>query len=82
MRQSETNADWEFEGEVFTVPVPDAAGNCAVGTAPVYRLYNEGQGAAPNHRYTTSLAVRATMLGKGCRIAEGYGPLGVVMCAP
>jgi len=75
------NPDWHFEGLVFAVPVPDAAGNCAAGTAPVYRLYNDGQGAAPNHRYTTSLAVRSTMLAKGW-IPEGYGDLGVVMCAP
>ncbi len=75
------NPDWEFEGDVFTVPVPDAAGNCAAGTSPVYRLYNDGQGAAPNHRYTVSLAVRDTMLAKGW-VPEGYGDLGVVMCAP
>jgi len=50
-----------------------------VGT-PVYRLYNNSQGGAPNHRYTTSLTTRATMLGKGW-IAEGLG-VGVVMCAP
>lgn len=76
-----TNPNWQFEGEVFSVPVPDGAGNCAAGTTPVYRLYNDGQGAAPNHRYTTSLDVRTTMLAKGW-IPEGYGDLGVVMCAP
>ena len=31
---------------------------------PVYRLYNNGQGGAPNHRYTTSLATRTQMLGR------------------
>ena len=29
------------------------------GRSAVYRLYNNGQGGAPNHRYTTSLATRA-----------------------
>ena len=34
---------------------PDAQGACPAGTTAVYRMYNNGQGAAPNHRYTTSL---------------------------
>lgn len=46
---------------------------------PVYRLWN-GQ-ADTNHRFTTSLAVRAEMMARGW-IAEGYGPMGVAMCAP
>ena len=50
------------------------------GDVPVYRLYNNGQGGAPNHRYTTSLATRTTMLGRGW-IPEGHGPLGVIMPA-
>ena len=75
------NRDWQFEGEVFGIPIPDAAGACPAGTVPVYRLYNDGQGASPNHRYTTDLAVRAQMIGRGW-IPEGYGPLGVIMCAP
>ncbi|MEO8507938.1 MAG: M36 family metallopeptidase, partial [Betaproteobacteria bacterium] len=75
------NPNWQFEGAVFAVPTPDAQGACAAGTQPVYRLYNNGQGAAPNHRYTTSLATRTQMLAKGW-IAEGNGTLGVSMCAP
>ena len=75
-----SNADWQFEAEVFFVATPAADGTCAAGTVPVYRLYNNGQGAAPNHRFTTDLAVRADMLGKGW-IPEGFG-VGVTMCAP
>ncbi|MEO5764069.1 MAG: hypothetical protein ABIR52_02065, partial [Casimicrobiaceae bacterium] len=75
------NADWQFEGLVFNIAVPDANGNCAAGTQPVYRLYNDGMGAAPNHRYTTSLPIRAAMIAAGW-IPEGYGPLAVGMCAP
>jgi len=44
-------------------------------------LYNNGQGGAPNHRYTTSLAVRSQMLAKGW-VSEGLGDNGVTMCAP
>ena len=76
-----TNPDWSFEGEVFALPVPDAAGNCAAGTAPVYRYYNNGQGGRADHRYTTDPALRSVMLQRGW-ISEGYGDLGVIMCAP
>ena len=74
------NRDWAFEGEVFGLMLPDAAGGCGEGTVPLYRLYNNGQTGAPNHRYTTSLATRATMSGQGW-VAEGAGP-GVIGCAP
>jgi hypothetical protein len=74
------NADWQFEGEVFYTMAPAADGTCAAGTVPVYRLYNDGQGGAPNHRYTTEASVRALMLAQGW-IAEGYGSFGVSMCA-
>jgi hypothetical protein len=73
--------DWQFEGMVFAVPAPGPAGDCPAGTQSIYRLYNNGQGAAPNHRYTTSEAIRTQMIGKGW-IPEGYGVPGVIMCSP
>lgn len=72
------NADWQFEAEVFFVGIPAADGTCASGTVPVYRLYNNGQGAAPNHRFTTELQVRSQMLGQNW-VPEGFG-VGVTMC--
>jgi Abnormal spindle-like microcephaly-assoc'd, ASPM-SPD-2-Hydin/Repeat of unknown function (DUF5648) len=73
--------DWRLESDaLFAMQVPDANGDCPAGSAPVYRLYNDGKGGAPDHRYTTDLAVRATMLEQGW-VAEGYG-IGVAMCAP
>jgi len=72
--------DWQFEAEVFFVGSPAADGTCSSGRLPVYRLYNNGQGAAPNHRFTTDLAVRSDMMAKGW-IPEGFG-IGVTMCAP
>jgi hypothetical protein len=74
------NPNWQFEAVVFSVPTPDINGICPAGTVPVYRLYNNGQGAAPNHRFTTSLGTRAVMLSKGW-IPEGNG-VGVSMCSP
>lgn len=71
---------WVYEsGNMFTIDVPDpATGACAPSALPVYRLYNNR--ADVNHRYTTSLALRAQMMNAGW-IAEGYGPRGVAMCA-
>lgn len=75
-----TKGDWFYEGDVFYAATPAAGGTCGAGTEPLYRLYNQGQGGAPNHRFTTDLDLRATMLGKGW-IAEGEG-IGVTMCVP
>ena len=72
---------WTFEAEVFHVVYPAFDGSCPAGTIPVYRMYNDGQGGAPNHRYTTEMAVRNAMLALGW-IAEGAGTIGVIMCAP
>jgi hypothetical protein len=74
-------AGWQYEGLVFYVSSSDAAGACPAGTLAVYRLYNGGQGGAPNHRYTTDPAVRTEMLGRGW-VSEGLGPQGVIFCAP
>jgi hypothetical protein len=78
------NPDWQFEGEgndVFFIPVAGTDGTCASGTSPVYRLYNNGAGGAPNHRYTTADDVRDQMLAAGWTI-EGNGPGFAFMCAP
>ena len=72
--------DWLFEGEVFLLVLPFADGSCSDRTIPVYRLYNDGKGAAPNHRFTTDLGVRSEMIAQGW-IPEGVG-IGVSMCAP
>ena len=76
-----TNSVWTFEGEVFYTQQANLVGACPPGTVPVYRMYNNGQTGAPNHRYTTDLAVRAQMLAQGW-IPEGAGDVGVIMCAP
>ena len=76
-----TNRDWQFEGTVFALKLPDAAGNCAADAAPLYRLYNNGRSGAPNHRYTTQLATRSDMVARGYA-PEGFGPLGVIGCVP
>ena len=53
-----TMPDWTYEGVAFHVRLPDADGKCAVGTAEINRLFNNGQGGAPNHAYTSDPAKR------------------------
>jgi hypothetical protein len=68
------NPNWQFEGERFSVALPDGAGNCPAGTVQLYRVFNNGHGGAPNHRFVTSPADRQAML------ALGYADEGVQMC--
>lgn len=75
------NPDWRFERKAFAMKLPDGDVNCPAGTVALYRLYNDGHGGAPNHRYTTSLTIRSQMLGEGW-ISEGSGALGVIGCVP
>ena len=73
----------------FYIVLPDiATGECPrdigygpifVTFFPVYRLWNHR--ADTNHRFTMSTLIRAEMIDKGW-MSEGYGPMGVVMCAP
>ena len=71
---------WSYEAIAFHLKSPDATGACPAGTTPLYRLYNEGQSGAPNHRYTTSANTVADLRGKGW-VSEGIGGLGVIACA-
>jgi hypothetical protein len=78
------NKDWTFEATVFYVPVPTVAGSCPIGTMPVFRLYNNGQGGAPNHRLTIETGVVTEMTSRPPDkkwVPEGYG-VGVTMCSP
>lgn len=71
------NRDWQYEGEAFFVqPADTLIGACPTGTEAVYRLYNDGQSGAPNHRYTTLPSVRDEMVGRGWTLE------GVAFCAP
>ena len=74
------DAKWQFEGDVFYTPLPAANGDCPNGHKVIYRLYNNGQGGAPNHRFTADPDIRAQMIAQGY-IAEGAG-IGVGMCSP
>ncbi len=56
---------WMFEGIAFRVESPDATGACPADRVPVIRMYNNGKGGQPNHRYLTSHSEVAAMLLEG-----------------
>jgi len=78
----QANSSWSLEsGAAFYISLTAGDGSCASGLTPVYRLYNNGQGGAPNHRYTTDVIARAQMIEQGW-IPEGLGANVVEMCSP
>lgn len=78
---SKLASSWSVESwNVFYVREPDRnTGACPYDTEPVFRLFNNRKDA--NHRYTKDPSVRKTMMQRGY-VPEGYGPDGVVFCAP
>mgnify|MGYP003451077002 CR=1 FL=1 len=73
---------WQLEsGAAYYLALTDAMGNCAAGTAPLYRVYNRSMSGAPNHRLTASRALRDQMVAQGW-VAEGSGPDVVYGCTP
>jgi YVTN family beta-propeller protein len=73
---------WQLEADaVYYIMLADGNGNCPQGTVPLYRLFNNGQGGAPNHRFTTDRATRDAMLAQGW-VGEGSGPDTVYGCVP
>jgi YVTN family beta-propeller protein len=75
-------AVWVLEGNAVAYVMPtDANGNCPAGFAPLFRLYNNGMGGAPNHRLTIDIATRDLMVSLGW-IPEGNGPLVIFACLP
>ncbi len=75
-------AVWQLETPAaFYLELTDASGNCPVGTAPLYRVNNNGMGGAPNHRFTPNRATRDQMVTLGW-LAEGNGPDIIFACLP
>jgi hypothetical protein len=72
---------WQYEGIAFYIEQAEGSGICPVGTIPLYRLYNNGMGGSPNHRYTTSLAIFNQMIAAGW-LYEGNGNTFVFACVP
>ena len=79
------NPGWQYESIAFYIQIPTGYGTgngfCPQGTDALYRLYNNGMGGAPNHRYTTSLATFNTMLAQGW-VFEGEANTKIFACVP
>lgn len=75
------NRDWQYEAIAFHLRTTDGTGQCPPSTAPLYRLYNNGAGGAPNHRYTSSRTTFDQMRAEGW-VPEGNGPSMIFACTP
>jgi hypothetical protein len=71
------NVAWVYEKIAFYVAVPGGNGACAAGLVPVWRMYNNGQTGAPNHRFTTDALVYHDYT-----TTKGWSPEGIAFCAP
>jgi hypothetical protein len=72
---------WQYEGDVFALVGLTATLGCPPGTTRLFRLYNDGQGGAPNHRLTVSERIRAAQAGQRW-VGEGLGSPPVFACVP
>jgi hypothetical protein len=79
--QLQIDPTWQYEGIAFYIALPDSNGVCAAGTVPLYRIYNNAMGGAPNHRYTTSLDTLDQMIAAGWTF-EGNGNTKAFACVP
>jgi hypothetical protein len=68
------NPGWTFEANAFYIASSDT--KCPASTRPVFRLFNNGLGGDPNHRYTTSWPLIDDMQRQGWLLE------GLVFCAP
>jgi hypothetical protein len=75
------NPNWQYEGLRYQIMLPNAQGLCMGGTAVLYRLYNDGQSGAPNHRYTKRYEVTAAMRAQGW-VREGHVVTHAFACTP
>jgi hypothetical protein len=74
-------AVWQSEGIAFGLRLRGPDGSCPPMYRPLYRLYNNGMGGAPNHRYTVNPAIVQTMQTSGW-IEEGDAGTGAFACVP
>lgn len=78
------SAVWTFEGSTFYLRRPEpvaGTATCPAGTQPLYRAYNNGQGGAPNHRYTSDPETLDQMIAQGWSM-EGEASSRIYACIP
>jgi uncharacterized protein DUF5648 len=79
--QLKQNSGWQFESIAFYLQPLNANDDCPVGTVILYRLFNNGMGGAPNHRFITDVAAVVQMVAAGWSL-EGDGPKTAYACVP
>ena len=76
-----SDPNWQYETIAFYLQLANTNGLCAAGTVPLYRLFNNFMGGAPNHRYTTSATIFNQMIAAGWTF-EGNETTKVFACVP
>lgn len=71
-----SNPNWQYEQIAFFLRLAPPSGVCTSTQNEVYRLYNNGMSGAPNHRYVTSIMIKAQME------AAGWVSEGTAFCSP
>ncbi|MEP7216174.1 MAG: hypothetical protein ABI782_07960, partial [Anaerolineaceae bacterium] len=72
---------WQYEGDAWQQRLRGIDGACAGGFRPYYRVYNNGAGGAPAHRYAVKDAIVAQMQAQGW-IVEGAAETKAFACVP
>jgi hypothetical protein len=67
------NPGWQYEAIAFYLQPLTASYDCPANTVILYRLFNNGMGGAPNHRFITDVVQVAAMIAAGWSL-EGDGP--------
>ncbi len=70
------NPNWQYEKIAFHIAVP-SGGVCPVGTTPIYRMYNNGQTGAPNHRFASDFTIYQDFTTN-----KNWAPEGTGFCSP
>jgi photosystem II stability/assembly factor-like uncharacterized protein len=76
-----SSAAWQYEGVAFYLRLRGIDGACPSTDRPLYRIYNNGLGGAPNHRYTVENSIVDQMISMGW-VFEGDAVTRVFACVP
>jgi photosystem II stability/assembly factor-like uncharacterized protein len=77
----EAGGVWQYEGIAFQERLRGIDGGCPGGFKPYYRLYNNGMGGAPSHRYSVKESIVTLMQGLGW-VVEGAAETNAFACVP
>ena len=73
-----SNPNWQYEKIAFHIAVPGGGGGaCPIGTSPIYRMYNNGQTGAPNHRFASDFSIYQDFT-----TTKNWWPEGTGFCSP